>query len=114
MEAYSARTDTSYLLEEYKRRRKVVLEGIRSIPGLSVNGIDAAFYALVNISSTGLDSRTFARELLARHHVAVVPALAYGNDFDGFVRIAFTVSVPVLGQAIERMRAFMEELHARR
>ena len=106
--AYGPETDTSYLLREYDARRKIVVDGIRSVPGLSLGGVDAAFYAFVNISATGMDSQTFAYELLKSQRVAVVPGLAYGEDFDGFIRIAFTVSGDRLREAIDRLRSFVQ------
>ena len=107
--AYGTDTDTSYLRREYSARRKIVVDGIRSIPGLSLDGVDAAFYAFVNISRTGLDSQTFAYELLKRQRVAVVPGLAYGDAYDNFIRIAFTVHGDRLKEAITRIRAFVAE-----
>lgn len=112
IEAYSERTDTRYLKEEYDRRRRIVLDGVRRIAGLSVHGVDAAFYALVNISGTGLDSCTFAERLLLEKHVAVVPGLAYGEAYDGFVRLAFTVSCGVLEVALSRIAAFVENIRS--
>ena len=105
--AYGPETDTSYLLREYDARRKIVVDGIRSVPGLSLGGVDAAFYAFVNISATGMDSQTFAYELLKSQRVAVVPGLAYGEDFDDFIRIAFTVSGDRLREAIGRLGEFV-------
>ena len=106
--AYGPETDTSYLLREYDARRRIVVDGIRSVPGLSLGGVDAAFYAFVNISATGMDSQKFAYELLRSQRVAVVPGLAYGEDFDDFIRIAFTVSGDRLREAIDRLRSFVQ------
>ena len=106
VEAYSERTDTAYLRDEYLRRRSLVLDRLSRIPGLSVGGVDAAFYAFVNVTRTGLDSMTFATRLLRERKVAVVPGLAYGDAYDGFIRIAFTVECPVLSEAFDRIAGF--------
>ena len=108
--AYGENTDTSYLKAEYDVRRRVVIDGVRGIQGLSIDGVDAAFYAFVNISTTGMDSQTFAYNLLKEQHVAVVPGLAYGDAYDNFIRIAFTVSADRLRTAIDRLRAFVRPL----
>ena len=108
--AYSEDTDASYLKAEYDVRRKVVVDGVRGIEGLSIDGVDAAFYAFVNISATGLDSQTFAYNLLKEQHVAVVPGLAYGDAYDNFIRIAFTVPADCLRTAIDRLRTFVRSL----
>ena len=104
--AYGPETDTSYLFREYAARRQIVVDGIRGIPGLSLGGVDAAFYAFVNISATGMDSQSFAYGLLKEQRVAVVPGLAYGDAYDNFIRIAFTVSGERLREALGRLRAF--------
>ena len=104
--AYGPETDASYLFREYAARRRIVVDGIRGIPGLSLGGVDAAFYAFVNISATGMDSQSFAYGLLKEQRVAVVPGLAYGDAYDNFIRIAFTVSGERLREALGRLRAF--------
>ena len=104
--AYGPETDASYLFHEYAVRRRIVVEGIHDIPGLSLGGVDAAFYAFVNISATGMDSQSFAYGLLKEQRVAVVPGLAYGDAYDNFIRIAFTVSGERLREALGRLRAF--------
>ena len=110
--AYGEDTDTSYLKAEYDARRRVVVDGVRGIPGLSIDGVDAAFYAFINISATGMDSQTFAYNLLKEQRVAVVPGLAYGDAYDRFIRIAFTVSVKRLSEALARIRAFLTSARA--
>ena len=109
IEAYSNRTDCSYLKREYDSRRQIVIRDLSAAQSLSLGGIDAAFYAFVNISRTGLDSRTFARELLLKERVAVVPGFAYGDAYDDYIRIAFTVPGAVLHRALERIVRFAEE-----
>jgi hypothetical protein len=46
-----------------------------------------AFYVLANISRLGLSSPNFADRMLSKHHVAVVPGIAFGND--GTVRLSY-------------------------
>ena len=107
VEAYSERTDTTYLRDEYLRRRSLVVDRISKMSKLSVGGVDAAFYAFVNISRTGLDSMAFASRLLREKKVAVIPGLAYGDAYDDFIRIAFTVECPILSEAFDRIASFV-------
>ena len=108
--AYGTETDASYLFREYAARRQIVVDGIRDIPALSLGGVDAAFYAFVNISATGMDSQAFAYGLLGEQRVAVVPGLAYGDAYDGFVRIAFTMHGDRLREALKRISAFVDRI----
>ncbi|MFF9341107.1 MULTISPECIES: pyridoxal phosphate-dependent aminotransferase [unclassified Streptomyces] len=49
---------------------------------------DATFYLFASLGESRLDSEEFARELLVRHGVGVVPGTGYGASCDRFVRIA--------------------------
>ena len=109
-DAFTNDVDASYLFREYAARRQIVVGGIRDIPALSLGGVDAAFYAFVNISATGKDSQTFAYGLLKEQRVAVVPGLAYGDAYDSFIRIAFTVHGDRLREALKRIRAFVGDV----
>ena len=64
---------------------------------------------MVDISKTGLKSEAFAYKLLEEAHVAVVPAKAYGPNYDDYVRIAFTLNDEKLTTACERITKFMEQ-----
>jgi aminotransferase len=110
IEAYGEATDIEPIRAEYAHRRQIVVEGIAAIDGLSLGGVDAAFYAFINISRTKMDSQTFAYRLLEEERVAVVPGLAYGDAYDDYIRIAFTVQGPRLQEAIGRLAAFVHRI----
>ena len=57
-----------------------------------------------------MDSQTFAYRLLEEERVAVVPGLAYGDAYDDYIRIAFTVQGPRLQEAIGRLAAFVHRI----
>jgi aminotransferase len=108
LEAYSERTNRSYILETFQRRRDTLFTGLSVCPNISCRKPEATFYAFVDISRTGYTSEAFAYELLQEEHVAVVPGKAYGSNYDGFIRIAFTVDEEVLKEACIRIRRFLE------
>jgi len=107
--AYGASVDVSEMVAEFARRREVVLKGISRIGGLSLSAIDGTFYAFVNISRIGLNSYDFAMKLLESHQVAVVPGRTYGEEYDDYVRIAFTVGIPRLELAMNRIASFVQD-----
>ena len=112
IEAYTNCLSETRIAEEFERRRDFICEGLSAIPGLEFVRPDATFYVFVDISSTGLDCVDFAYKLLESQHVAVVPGVAYGENYTSYVRIAFTHDVSVLHLAIERIAAFLDELKA--
>lgn len=112
IEAYTNCLSETRIAEEFEKRRDFICEGLSAIPGLEFVRPDATFYVFVDISSTGLDCVDFAYKLLESQHVAVVPGVAYGENYTSYVRIAFTHDVSVLHLAIERIAAFLDELKA--
>ena len=107
---YGEGVDAAYLLEEFTARRSIVLKSFADMPKLSLSGIDGTFYAFVNIGKTGLKSFDFAMKLLECQSVAVVPGVTYGDDYDDYIRIAFTVNKKMLSLAMNRLREFAEHL----
>ena len=94
----------SLMVEEYRRRRDLITEGLNSLPGISCHQPEGAFYAFPNVSATGMSSMEFADMLLSKAKVAVTPGVAFGDSGEGHVRISFANSTQLIEKAIERMR----------
>lgn len=93
----------------YIELRDIVVEGLRSIPGLTCASPNGAFYAYPNVSHyfgrEGLNSASdVARRLLHEAHVVVVPGEGFGTQ--DHVRISYAVSREDLDKGLERMRKF--------
>jgi aminotransferase len=67
-----------------------------------------AFYAFPKITSTGLDSETFAQRLLEEERVAVVPGTAFGPSGEGHVRACYATSYEQLEEALVRIGRFVK------
>lgn len=91
-------------------RRKTLVDALEGIPGIRYHIPDAAFYLFTDISATGLDSRSFCFSMLEKEHVSLTPGLAFGDSFDGYVRLAFTLEDDVSREGARRIRHFMENL----
>lgn len=98
---------STHMVETFRRRRDMLVSGIRSIPGLSCNEPEATFYLMVDISATGMTSEEFAISLLKAVHVALVPGITYGNSCDRYVRMAFTLDEDKIEEGIRRISTFM-------
>ena len=72
----------------YKERRDAVV-GILKENGLYLYSPGGAFYILIDISSTGMDSDDFAVELLREKKIAVAPGATFGEMSQSFIRICF-------------------------
>lgn len=101
--------DVKYMVDEYNRRRRLVVNGFNKI-GLTCREPKGAFYAFPSIKSTGLSSEEFCQKLLDSKKVAVVPGNAFGDSGEGFVRVSYCYSVEHLKEALKRIEEFLKEL----
>jgi aspartate aminotransferase len=65
-----------------------------------------AFYLFCDISKTGMDSVTFAKNLLQEKMVAVIPGGPFGED--GYIRISFATDMAKITEGIGRMREWLK------
>jgi aspartate aminotransferase len=94
----------SMMLEAFDRRRKLLHAGLTSIPGITCQLAEGAFYLFPNISSLGLSSLEFSDRLLETEKVAVVPGSGFGAE--GFMRVSYATSDEILKKGIERLARF--------
>lgn len=101
--------DMEKMRKSYLQRRNLIVKGFRDI-GLPCVMPQGAFYVFPKISSTGLSSHDFARQLLLNEKVAVVPGSAFGACGEGFVRCSYAASVENITEALRRIGHFLENL----
>jgi aminotransferase len=94
---------------EYDRRRRLLVDGLNAM-GLETFEPLGAFYVFPRVTSTGLDSETFARRLLEEEHVAVIPGTAFGPSGEGHVRACYATSYEQLEEALRRIGRFVARL----
>ncbi len=98
---------------EYIMLRDHVVQGLRSIPGVTCTLPEGAFYAYPNVSSFfgrgGLKSAAdVAGRLLREAHVAAVPGEGFGTK--EHIRVSYATSKAELDRGLERMRKFFGAL----
>ena len=98
------------MLDSYRRRRELIVNGLNEIPNVSCPAPKGAFYAFPNISKTGLKSREFAIRLLQEEHVVVVPGTGFGEGGEGYIRISYATSEENIIEGVKRMKHFVEKL----
>ncbi len=95
-----------------KERRDIVTKALSTVDGLDVFNPDGAFYVFVSIEGFAKKHNTscvdFAKILLDKANVAVVPGIAFGakNCF----RISLTISTKRLSEAVTRIVNALSEL----
>ncbi|MBX2960942.1 MAG: pyridoxal phosphate-dependent aminotransferase [Cyclobacteriaceae bacterium] len=108
---------TLKMVDEYKKRREVVFELLKDIPGIKSNYPLGAFYFFPDVSSyfgksDGQRTITSADDLcmylLETAHVSLVPGSAFGDD--NCVRLSYAASESELREALARMKKALANL----
>lgn len=102
-------SDIEMMKEEYDRRRRYILKGLRDM-GISCFEPEGAFYIFPEIGKFGLSSESFCERLLNEQGVAIVPGNAFGESGESFARISYAYSVPHITTALERIEKFIRSL----
>jgi aspartate aminotransferase len=108
---------TKQMVTEFDCRRRAIVEGLNTIPGISCSMPGGAFYAFPNIQGvlgkrgpTGpITSPTdLATYLLKDAHIAVVPGEPFGSQ--SHMRLSYATSMETIGRGLDRLRAALQKL----
>ena len=105
-----SREFTINMMEKFKIRRDIIVNGLNSIEGVTCRTPLGAFYAFPNISGTGLSSSDFADIALNEYGVALLSGTAFGEYGDNYIRISFANSEENLLKAIDRLNDMIKKL----
>jgi aspartate/methionine/tyrosine aminotransferase len=92
---------------EFDKRRKVVVDGLNKLPGVSCATPKGAFYAFPNMKQTGWKAKALASSLLEDSGVAIIGGPDFGILGEGYVRVSYANSTENILKALERMGEFL-------
>ena len=101
--------DVAKMRESYDERRRFLVKELREM-GMPCFEPMGAFYVFPNISRVGMSSEEFAKTLLEKEHVAVVPGSAFGTCGEGFLRISYAYSIEDLKKALVKIQNFIDTI----
>jgi len=108
---------TKQMVAEFDRRRRVIVEGLNKIPGISCPMPGGAFYAFPNIKgvlgkrgptgaiNTPTDLATY---LLKDAQIAVVPGEPFGSQ--EHIRLSYATSMEMITRGLDRLGAALKKL----
>lgn len=112
--------DLTRMKAAFKRRAGLIFDGLNAIPGVKVARPVGAFYVFPDVSAcfgkatpggVVIDSAAaFAEQLLALHHVAVVPGEDFLGDGRNHIRMSFACDDAQILEGLKRLGAFMHSL----
>jgi aspartate aminotransferase len=96
------------MVAEFDARRKLVVEGLNKLPGVSCIVPKGAFYAFPNIKDTGWKAKPLASALLEDAGVATIGGPDFGVHGEGYIRLSYANSSENILKALDRMKGFLE------
>jgi aspartate aminotransferase len=97
----------SEMVAEFDRRRRVVVEGLSRLPGISCATPKGAFYAFPNVKRTGWKAKPLASALLEDSGVALIGGPDFGVLGEGYMRVSYANSTENILRALNRIGEFL-------
>jgi aspartate/methionine/tyrosine aminotransferase len=114
VEALTGPQDASArMVEAFRERRDVIVEGLNRIPGIRCLRPKGAFYVFPNIEATGMGSKEMEQFLLHEAGVAALSGTSFGAYGEGFLRLSYANSVENINKALDRIDDSLAKLRRR-
>ncbi|MEE8500005.1 MAG: pyridoxal phosphate-dependent aminotransferase [Kiloniellales bacterium] len=97
------------MVAAFAARRRVVIEELNAIPGISCVAPGGAFYAFPNVTEIGISAKELELQLLEQAGVATVAGTSFGRFGEGYLRLSYANSVDNIREAMARIRAWLAE-----
>ncbi|HEX3161569.1 MAG TPA: pyridoxal phosphate-dependent aminotransferase [Pseudolabrys sp.] len=104
--------EVAKMIAEFDKRRRVVVEGLNKLPGVSCAIPKGAFYAFPNVKRTGWKAKALASSLLEDAGVAIIGGPDFGILGEGYVRLSYANSTENILKALNRMGEFLSNRKA--
>ena len=110
-------TPTNKMVEEYRKRRDIVFNLLKEMPGIKANYPQGAFYFFPDVSyyygksdgtKTIKNGDDFCLYMLETAHVSLVPGGAFGEE--NCIRLSYAASEKDLIEAMKRMKEALSKL----
>ena len=108
-EALRAQQHVKQMRLEYQRRRDFLVKELNRL-GLVTVMPEGAFYCFSSLEKYKLNSLDFAKKLLVKENVAVVPGGAFGSELSSYIRISYANSLDNLKEAVIRIERFLNRI----
>jgi aspartate/methionine/tyrosine aminotransferase len=99
--------EVTKMVAEFDKRRKVVVDGLNKLPGVSCATPKGAFYAFPNVKHTGWKAKALASALMEDAGVAIIGGPDFGILGEGYIRVSYANSTENILKALDRMREFL-------
>ena len=95
------------MVSAFDARRRVVVEALNQLPGVTCTLPGGAFYAFPNVTGSGWEDKALATALLEEAGVALLAGSGFGRYGEGFLRMSYANSTENILEAVSRMADFL-------
>ncbi len=96
------------MINSYNNRRRILIEGIKRIKGLTVQSQEGAFYSFPHLNKRIPNSLEFCKTALEEEGLAIIPGIAFGND--RCIRISCSTSEEIINEGLNRLEKVVNNL----
>jgi aspartate aminotransferase len=97
------------MVDEFKRRRELVIDRLNAIDGLSCFKPKGAFYAFFKFDFD-MTSDEFTSYVLENAFVVLTPGSAFGTGGEGFVRMSYAASEEKLNKGLDKLEDVVKSI----
>ena len=90
--------------DEYLERKKILVQGLNEVRGISCVDPGGAMYVFPNIKDTGMNSDDFSEYVLDKIGVGVLPGNNFGKNGEGYIRMCYATSQDDIILALSRLK----------
>ena len=95
------------MMKQFDVRRKIIHEGLNSLPGIECSMPGGAFYAFPKVIGTGMNGSEFSKKCMHEAGVAIVPGTAFGKTSTDYVRFSFAASKENIQKALKKIKKML-------
>ncbi len=93
------------MIDAFAKRRQLICDLLSEIPYIKFYAPQGAFYVLCDISQTGLSADEFAKQILEKENLAVIPCTAFGAP--NAIRLSYACSEDNIREAVKKLKEFL-------
>lgn len=93
-------------VEELEKRMDFFAGELNKLDYMAVVKPMAGFFCFADVGAVGVDSNSFCSDLLKRTGIASTPGLAFGPEWDSYVRFSIAVEMSTLERAVGLLNGY--------
>ncbi len=100
------------MVDEFRKRRDLIVDGLNSIAGISCFHPKGAFYIFPNVKKLGMNCKQLANFLLNEAGVATLAGTDFGKYGEGYIRLSYATSLENIEKGLDRIKTAVAKIVA--